>query len=346
MKKEDYLKQVEEALKNTDAATRDEILDDFNQHFAAGMRQGKSEDEIIASLGDVSQFDDLAGLPKVNPQEDKVENSQKKVTGKGQRGVIIDARHADVTVRPSADDTHHVRLIKDGNFVENSYQLERIETADELRIKIVSPKAFFRIDERDLALEIELSDACKTLRVETASGDVDLGELNLDEIRVRTASGDMEIETLRSTRVILNSASGDYSIDDLKGDLSIETASGDMEIDGHQGEALSITSVSGDLRYAGTARSVKITSVSGDGELELSNIENVKIDTVSGDFEIQLPRDISGVKLNFSAMSGELDFDLMDKKGRYEGHGGSTLIGDGKINLSLNSVSGDFSVEN
>ena len=64
MKKEDYLKQVEEALKNTDAATRDEILDDFNQHFAAGMRQGKSEDEIIASLGDVSQFDDLEGLPK------------------------------------------------------------------------------------------------------------------------------------------------------------------------------------------------------------------------------------------------------------------------------------------
>ncbi|HAO61411.1 MAG TPA: hypothetical protein DCQ90_05620 [Erysipelotrichaceae bacterium] len=91
---------------------------------------------------------------------------------------------------------------------------------------------------------------------------------------------------------------------------------------------------------------MKITSVSGDGELELSNVENVKIDTVSGDFEIQLPRDISGVKLNFSAMSGELDFDLMDKKGRYEGHGGSTLIGDGKINLTLNSVSGDFSVEN
>ncbi|HAO61412.1 MAG TPA: hypothetical protein DCQ90_05625, partial [Erysipelotrichaceae bacterium] len=117
MKKEDYLKQVEEALKNTDAATRDEILDDFNQHFAAGIRQGKSEDEIIASLGDVSQFDDLEGLPKVSKQEDKVEDSQTKTTGKGQRCVFIDARHADVTVRPSADDTHHVRLIKDGNFV-------------------------------------------------------------------------------------------------------------------------------------------------------------------------------------------------------------------------------------
>ncbi len=193
MNQNEYLNQVEIALDNIDSATREEILDDFKRHFDIGLKQGKSEEEISTSLGDVSQFDDLEDLPKVKI-EIKPEHIITPVTGDVQGTITIDSGFADVTITPSLDAQHHVYLIKDG-------------------------------------------------------------VLNLDEI------------------------------------------------------------------------------------------EHLMIDTVSGDYQIRLKTQVSGVKLDFSGISGECDYNILDHKGRVEGRQGKEMFGDGKVMNDLRCVSGDFSIE-
>jgi hypothetical protein len=345
MTQEEYLKQVEQALGNTDEATRSEILEDFTQHFVIGIKQGKSVAEIIASLGDVSQFADLDDLPKAQKAITTEAPVQPAKSGDAAQTITIDAGYADVSVTPSQDGMHHVYLIKDGVMSENSYLLEKREENGELRLRMTNPNRFFHVFDRDLEIRLEVAACAQDLKIQSASGDVDMTDLTLDGLTVTSASGD--IQTFRSTcrNIRLHSASGDLVVKDTAGNLQFDTASGDAEIDGHRGESFTMKSATGDLNYRGSAKEVYLHGASSDGVLNLSEVEHLTIETVSGDYRIRLAAQVSGVKLDFKGISGECEFDLLDKKGKIEGRQGKTILGDGKISIDLRSVSGDFQIE-
>lgn len=337
MNKDEYLNQVSEQLKHTDKATREEILDDFRQHFLNGEAQGKSDAEIIASLGDPSQFEGLESFESA-PQEQSI--------GLTQRNVIVDAAFASVMVRHSSDNRHHVRLIKDGQAMESSYQLEKTETENELRVKIHTHERLFRIHDRDLDLEVDVAEGCETLRISCASGDIDVQDLKLDVLSIASASGDQQIKNVKTRVMKLTSASGDIDVHDVEGKISIETASGDATLDNHSEGSLEFHSASGDLRYEGLATDVALHTASGDGELTLRALRQLNVDTVSGDFEIDFDGSFMGAQLRFSAMSGEVKYDLLGQRGRLDGKGSRITVGDGSIQIALNSISGDFSLKN
>ncbi|MFT8709948.1 MAG: DUF1700 domain-containing protein [Sporolactobacillus sp.] len=48
----DFLKRIERQLRDIPSRDRQEILDDYRQHFDFGRSEGKSEQEIIDELGD------------------------------------------------------------------------------------------------------------------------------------------------------------------------------------------------------------------------------------------------------------------------------------------------------
>lgn len=345
MTQEEYLKQVGQALGNTDEATRNEILEDFTQHFAIGLKQGKSVEEIIASLGDVSQFEDLEDLPKAKAATKTEEPFINKTGGDTQKVITIDAGYADVSVTPSKDDTHHVYLIKDGVVTENSYLLVKRHDNGALSLRMTNPNRFFQIFDRDLEIRLEIAACAQDLKILTASGDVELSGLTLDDLSIATASGDIQTAQSTAKNLRFHSASGDLVLKSIAGNLHFDTASGDAEIDGHDGESFTMKSASGDLNYRGSAKEVYLHGASSDGVLNLDQVERLTIETVSGDYRIRLAAQVSGVKLDFRGISGECEFDLLDKKGRIEGRQGKTILGDGKISIDLRSVSGDFSIE-
>jgi hypothetical protein len=345
MTQEEYLKQVEQALGNTDQATRSEILEDFTQHFVIGLKQGKSVEEIIASLGDVSQFEDLDDLPQAKTESKPIEPIVTKPNGDAQRTITVDAGYADVKVTPSKDGTHHVYLIKDGVVTENSYLLEKREENGELSLRMTNPNRFFHVFDRDLEIRLEVASCVQNLRILTASGDVDLAGIALDGMSIATASGDIQVNKSNGKNLRFHSASGDLVLKDIAGNLFFDTASGDADIDGHSGESFTMKSASGDVNYRGSAKEVYLHSASSDGVLNLPQVERLTIETVSGDYRIRLTAQVSGVKLDFKGISGECEFDLLGNKGRIAGRQGKTIVGDGKISIDLRSVSGDFSIE-
>ncbi|WP_285768746.1 DUF1700 domain-containing protein [Peribacillus sp. SI8-4] len=56
MNKEQFIKQLNDALTRLSLEERQDILQDYEEYFAIGMEQGKTDQEISASLGNPKQI--------------------------------------------------------------------------------------------------------------------------------------------------------------------------------------------------------------------------------------------------------------------------------------------------
>jgi uncharacterized membrane protein len=56
MNKEKFSRQLDLSLKKLSSKERQDILQDYEEHFAIGLEEGKTEEEIAASLGSPSQI--------------------------------------------------------------------------------------------------------------------------------------------------------------------------------------------------------------------------------------------------------------------------------------------------
>ena len=132
-----------------------------------------------------------------------------------------------------------------------------------------------------------------SLEIETASGEIALKSMTVQEATLSTTSGDIFVEALSC------------------GPLSVSTTSGEMDLMGCSVAALSASSTSGDLECSGCAISGEavISTTSGEIDLEQATISEGpgSFSSVSGD--ISLSRSECHGKLDFSTTSGEIELE-------------------------------------
>lgn len=200
-----------------------------------------------------------------------------------------------------------------------------------------------------LAGELNVSTASGTIRVEnteannidieTASGDVDLMGMRLDdEIRVSTASGDVRGERFSCRALDVDTASGSVRIDgEADQDVSCSTASGDVFVSG-SAKSVSCNTASGNVGCkAAKLDTFQAETASGSIVLEVSNaatLRDVSLDTMSGDMRVALPAGTQ-VDVDFSSMSGQM---------RTDTSGGGLVLADGGIRIEAGSASGDLTL--
>lgn len=144
----------------------------------------------------------------------------------------------------------------------------------------------------------------------TASGDVDLGQVNT--VEVKTASGDVKVDSCTG-RCEIAAASGDVRVHRVAGELGVSTASGDIGIERAEGR-VEVKSASGDIRIGWcSGTSVEATSMSGDVDLGVPEGTRVEaeIDSLSGDVVLPSRRPASGgaernLKLRAKTVSGDV----------------------------------------
>ena len=241
--REEFLKELEEALNEKDVANKDEILAKYRKRYDFGRESGLSDSEIEEMLGSI---DEIVNMNKKESYEDSKEEFKEKT---GDVKVNISTVADDVFFERSKDDLVHIYL---KNISEEYYEIVKNEKM--IDIQYINKK-FFGLNRRKpgeitvalpsgmLLGDITLSSVSgdfnsdialvgRYLNIDMVSGDSKFKDIHVNDLRMHVVSGDLEIESVNSKSVEISSVSGDVEIEDLNTTkLKVDTISGDIDID-------------------------------------------------------------------------------------------------------------------
>jgi DUF4097 and DUF4098 domain-containing protein YvlB len=170
------------------------------------------------------------------------------------------------------------------------------------------------------------------VEVNSSSGEVRLIG-NLGAIRVNTASGDVEVGDV--ARIDVTTASGRVTCGAVSGEAHVSSVSGDCSIRSVGGR-LEVTLTSGDLRVEDCDGDMTVGSTSGDVRVARCRGSDIAVRSISGDVRVGLPSGIR-VEAEISTLSGRATLP--------EPAESSPGADRRPVRLHLRTVSGDIRVE-
>lgn len=204
-----------------------------------------------------------------------------------------------------------------------SFAKARLVTASgDITLRDVACAGGIGIEIRTHSGDVELKDVqSANLMVIAASGDVSGQRLALSgQLRLESASGDVELRGLECNGANVHTASGDIEIDRGRtGDTAIQAASGDIRLDEVECDpSLKVGTASGDIDLVRCiARQARVQSASGDVELRLEPLPcgyDIQANSVSGGISfgdgVTGDGDAPKPKLSITTVSGDIEAKL------------------------------------
>ena len=371
--KEAYMKQLEKALEGFGEETRKEILEDYEQHFAEGLAEGRTEEEIIRELGSIEEM--IADLPEEERPAAAGKTMLEAAFGPGdeaapsggERVIEISTEISDIHAAASEDGRIRVDYKNPDPSRYEFFQSDEggVFRAGE-RTKSGSPRAFFSFLLRSIGSEkavltvriprgvkaVKLRTAagdvtlegvrCEELDVDTTAGDVCLGGCAAETMEIGSVSGDVEFRGVTCANGTVKATSGDLGADGLRaGNVTFRSRSGDVELKGLDAGGVRAESASGDVEIKGSVLRAEVKTVSGDVELEAdASLETADLHAVSGDVDVELD---AAAGASILAKTGSGDFLIRNAEYRRDEYG-SFLLGAAKAKIAVRTSSGDVTV--
>lgn len=346
-----------------------EVMNNCQERFSDLVESGLSADDatqaVVESLKGMEEM--LAEYPRKGMQQNTQTEEQTAFTFDPALSPIrtIHALHlggCDLCIHPSQDglihvicasDEHpvHARLQGDvlliepeadrRNFHAGNQPGRRHEKAD-FSFDLSDVSGFLGRLARKLAVsfggkEIELlipDNLLPHIKIDSASGDIRIGDVQAGSLHIGTASGDIRLVRLSAEAISVNTASGDVSADEvtLCVEGRINTASGDVSWYG-EAERLEINSISGDLEsIEGAFGQLHFKTASGDAHVVAGNrLQALSGRSVSGDLHVRLAADVPSQVLCRS-VSGDI-------------HQHVPSCPEAPVQVKLTTTSGDISVQ-
>ena len=350
MTKNEYMKMLEIQLGKFSQSTRQEILEDYENHFAEAMSQGKSEEEIINELGDIQDMIDEIpdeDLSQENTTENSMYDGAEACSAADEdssgrrvisdctdtyRKIVADCKATDVLVRTSADDKLYVQYENYNNSAKtdnsaNFYQYEKdgvfyvgMKKNDTAARNVTIGFLGFHMDIPNVRtydsgkMIIDIPAGFKELEIVTGSGDAELTDVTGETLSVRTASGDIDMSRVKYQNINVSATSGDIEIKDIAAEiLEIGATSGDAEIENISAKILKLSTSSGDVEARNiVAEQTEVRTSSGDSEFS-GRVAKYFGRSGSGDQEIEIEGKLS--EGEFIKGSGDIELKIKDNTG-------------------------------
>ena len=296
----EYLNKLRKILEKNHYEDVDNTMEYYEELFADKKEAGESDEDILREMGDIEKVaEEILGKRLIDIEED---DNKKGII----RAMDISLFSCDLVVNTGNTDEVLVDAPDDDNLI--------VETVgDKLVIKEKNhTNQIFQHLTNDYSIHIELP-------VETI----------LDEVNMSIASSDLSIDgNMFIYKMYVKSASADISINQVEVDeLNIKIASGDISIRDNSVEKLVIQSASGDIYLKNViGASCAISNVSGDIKTQSIDYSNIECKTTSGDISLCLNGDdemytiyknakVIGNGANIvklKSLSGDIDIDFCD----------------------------------
>lgn len=205
----------------------------------------------------------------------------------------------------------------------------------------------------------------ENIRIKTASGGVEVGEVSAENFTLNTASGNININAFFNN-VKLQSASGNITLTNPLANnrdvvsldkeeapvytaqsLSVCTVSGNAAVSGYRTELFTVHSVSGKTAIDGISGRGQVSVTSGSVDISYAEWNNdLSVSLISGNVKVTLPEN-SGVALTVNGVSGSVRTDLGQAKGSFMNLGKGTsgdFGGENKHKLDASLTSGMVTV--
>ena len=295
----EYLNKLRKILEKNHYEDVDNTMEYYEELFADKREAGESDEDILREMDDVEKVaEEILGKRLIDIEDD----NKKGII----RAMDISLFSCDLVVNTGNTDEVLVDVPDDENLI--------VETVgDKLMIKEKNhTNQIFQHLTNDYSIHIELP-------VETI----------LDEVNMSIASSDLSIDgNMFIYKMHVKSASADISINQVEMDeLNIKIASGDISIRDNSVEKLVIQSASGDIYLKNViGASCTISNVSGDIKTQSIDYSNIECKTTSGDISVCLNGDdemytiyknakVIGNGANIvklKSLSGDIDIDFCD----------------------------------
>lgn len=341
MTKLEYMQYVKEKLQGYDREFVEEILENYEEHFEAGLKNGRSEEEICEELGNIENL--LGDIQYVMGDKDlktheidqftAIEQPQESYSGI--REIELSLLSMDVQILPSQDGQLHVYLA-DGK--EKAVYLEESISGNCYFAREKNRKqgkkflgiAFLIGINRDeeLKLIVEVPKQMDAVTVKTMSGNLQLQGVAAKEAKLETMSGDVKLQEATAEKLTVKTASGDITLRNVSGkEMVIQSTSGEVEWRGAGSEHAQITTTSGDIDLKEIdAPQAKLKTISGEVEIRTSQFDHLNINSTSGDVEGSFFAQNSYVQ----TVSGDIEIAL-DRRGKQLCARAKTVSGESNV---------------
>ncbi len=220
--------------------------------------------------------------------------------------VVFPSSSSKIVVEVDTDEEDYEPLVEEGTR-SVSFKFQKGPKGTVIDVPFLNE--LFRRGPRVDSVKIGVPQKILQISLATASGEIDVRDLDLDSLKITQVSGDTNISSVLSSDISINSVSGDCDIRDSNyRDGAFKTVSGDMIVRKltPMERKTKLSSVSGDvtLVYAGKPKlDISISAVSGEVVSDLPLIKKEKrhyvtseeapeefltMSTVSGDVSIKV----------------------------------------------------------
>ncbi|WP_338450089.1 DUF4097 family beta strand repeat-containing protein [Niallia oryzisoli] len=276
------------------------------------------------------------------------------VSAEGIRNILIDSPAVDVNVQPTSDDKiEAVFSGKVGKKSKDLYKLDFDKDGDTVKISMEKENKFqfMMFNFTRVSLNIKVPEKVyHSIKLNAASGDMAVDEVEAKKLTIETKSGDIEVSDVRTEDTLsLTTSSGDIAANNNHSKrMEMETSSGDITTKDNVAKGSDLLASSGDIISDNQAlEDSKIHTSSGDISVEMDELKgNIELKASSGDIDVNFTKAPTSLTLDYKSSSGEGTAHIDDMKySEKSEHRMIGEIGDGHVKLTARTSSGDFQLK-
>lgn len=368
MTRAEYMSKLQEQLDKFGNELQQEIMEDYNQHFAEGEAEGRTDEEIIQELGNIEDMIRELRYTEAEVQPDgsgaaaqaqgcgeagsaaqgsgadgaaegvdQVAVSNDKAHEGGFKGVVLKTGVADIVLVQSEDNAIHVDYRNDGSAEDKmKYEFYQYEKDGVFYAGIRRNKNYNDGTQRSFSIGPTTITFHNNFNVGSRNKEIVLiarVPKKIPEVKMETSSGDIEISRLTLAKAKIVTGSGDVSISEVVLEkLEATTASGDITAKEVAAETQSFTTASGDIQMDEVKSCrTNIMTASGDLSCTAAVFEKLDVKTASGDVDLKA----DAGQYHVTTASGDVDLCTGKVPEKVEA---TTASGD--INLEMRAIEG------